>query len=163
LARAGAVLLALVLAVGAAGCGEEDGVADGATVRVYVEAPLCDRTAPVAVVQSESGDAISVKFVCLPAARGPKLSQGVGGGRQIDLATAGDNARRATEDSTAVAYLQPDDPAITRFTQPILEAAGIGWIATDTGRQGIARVLALVGEADLSSLRADVRESLGQG
>ena len=164
MARAGVALCALVLAtVGAVGCGEEEGVAEGATVHAYVEAPLCEVAAPVARVEDESGEEVSVRFVCLPAARGAELSQGVGGGRRIDLAVAGANARRATEDSTTVAYLQPAVPRVTRFTRPILEAAGVGWVAADTGREGAAQLISLIEEADSSSLRADVREALGQG
>lgn len=156
MARAGALALCvLALAtVGAVGCGEEDGVAEGATVRVYVEQPLCS-TARYEKVESEhGGGSFEVRFVCLPSPRS---------GNEVDLAKAGANARRASEDSTTVGYLQPEDPSITRFTQPILESAGIGWIAADTPRDGIPRMLTLVDEADPSSVRADVRESLGQG
>lgn len=151
----------LLLAAGVAGCGEEEGVADGATVTAYVEAPLCSRD-QVAVVQHESGDGISVRFVCLPAARGPELGQGVGGGRQVDLATAGANARRATEDSTAIVYMDADDPGVTRFTHPILDAAGIGWLTAASQREATRRLSELIFDADTSDLRADLREALGQ-
>lgn len=162
LARAGAALLALVLgAVGAAGCGEEEGVAEGATVTAYVEKPLCERPG-VSMAQNESGEALAVEFVCLPAARGPQLSQGVGGSR-IDLATAGANARRATEDSAAIVYIEPDDPGVARFTHPILEAAGVGWITADSRRQGVRQLMKLLAAADTDDLRADLREKLGQG
>ena len=153
----------LLLAAGVAGCGEEEGVADGAVVTAYVEAPLCDDNlgAPVAMVDGESAE-ITARFVCLPPVRGPALSQGVGGGRRIDLAVAGANARRASADSTTVAYLRADDPAVNRFTEPILEAAGIGWITGSTSKAE-AELLRLLAEADSDSLRADVREALGQG
>jgi hypothetical protein len=157
-------LLALGLAMaGAVGCGEEEGVADGATVTAYVEAPLCGKGAYVALVHHESGEGIAVRFECLPAARGSELGQGVGGGRQIDLATAGANARRATEDSTTVVYIEPDDPGVGRFTNPILEEAGIGWISAASRKQAMDQLSRLLFEADMSSLRADVREALGQG
>jgi hypothetical protein len=159
---AGALCLLLLLAVGAAGCGGEEGVADGAVVKAYVEAPLCDDGAAAPVAVSDGGSAeVSVRFVCLPPVRGPGLSQGVGGGRQIDLAAAGANARRAAEDSTTVAYLRADDPAVNRFTEPILEAAGIGWITGSSGK-AYAELLGLLAEADSNSLRADVRDALGQ-
>ena len=160
--RAAALCALVLLVAGVAGCGEEEGVADGASVTAYVEQPLCDKGAYVAVVQNESGDGIGLKFVCLPSARGAGLSQGVGGGRQVDLATAGANARRATEDATAVVYIAPDDPGVGRFTHPILEAAGIGWLTAETRREAIGRLSKLLFEADMSSLRADVREALGQ-
>jgi len=120
-------------------------------VTVYVEPPVCATTQYEKVV-AEGG--FEVRFVCLPRPRG---SAGV------DLATAGANARRASEDSSTVGYLQPVDPAVTRFTQPILESAGIGWIAADSAHNGVARMLTLLDEADPSSVRADVREALGQG
>ncbi len=164
MARAGAALCALVLLVaGVAGCGEDEGVADGGKVRAYVEGSACGKGTYVALVQNAGGDAVGVEFVCLPAARGPELGQGVGGGRQIDLATAGANARRASEDSATIAYIAPADPGVGRFTHPILEAAGIGWITAETRRDAMRQISKLVLEADLSSLRADVREGLGQG
>jgi hypothetical protein len=159
-----AALCALVLLVaGVAGCGEEEGVADGAAVTVYVEKPVCATTRYEQVVSGSDDVSFEVRFVCLPSPRREELSQGVGGGRQVDLAIAGANARRATEDSTTVGYLQPKDPAVTRFTQPILEGAGIGWIAADDPHNGVARLLSLIDEADPTSVRADVREALGQG
>jgi hypothetical protein len=138
--------------VGAAGCGDEEGVAEGAIVRVYVEQPLC-ATANYEKVEGGNG-AFEIRFVCLSRS---------GGDNQVDLAKAGANARRATEDSSTVAYLQPDEPALTRFTQPILEAAGIGWVAANTPHDGVSRLLTLIDEADPNHLRADVREALGQG
>jgi hypothetical protein len=156
-----AALLALAIAVGAAGGGEEEGVAAGATVTAYVEAPLCKR--PAFLLMPTDGDgSMSVKFVCVPAARGPGLSQGVGDGRQVSLAIAGANARRATEDSRTVAYLSAPDPAVNRFTHPILEAAGIGWITAENQMEAEQQLGRILIDADTSSLRADVREALGQ-
>ena len=163
MARAAVALLALGLAmVGTVGCGEEEGVAEGAAVTVYVEKPLCLDGGEVGLVNDGEPNGFEARFVCLPGARRAGLSLGVGGGRQVDLAIAGANARRASEDSTAVAYLQPNDPAVRRFTQPILEAAGIGWIADDSRAATRIRVMELLAEADPSSVRADVREALGQ-
>jgi hypothetical protein len=164
LARAAAALCALVLlAVGAAGCGEEEGVADGGTVTAYAEAPLCAGAKnQVSEVESAGGGSFEVRIVCLPAVRGAELSQGVGGGRQIDLATVGANARRATEDSTTVAFLQFEDEPVNRFTEPILEEAGIGWITEETRAAAMEELLTLLAEANPDSLRADVRDALGQ-
>jgi hypothetical protein len=140
-------LCALVLlAVGAAGCGEEEGVSEGAVVTAYVEAPLCDGA-------SRPGGEVEVRLVCLPS---PSR------GARIDLATVGANARRATRDSTTVAYLQPDDPSITRFTRPILEAAGIGLISAPSHDDAVRRLTNALSESDPDSLRADVRVALGQ-
>lgn len=160
MAKAGAALLALLLAVGAAGCGEEDGVAEGATVTAYAEAALCEgATNQTGMVEGTEGS-VKLRVVCLPDPRGPELSQGVGGGREIDLATVGANARRATEDSSAIVYLEIDDPQINRFAHPILEAAGIGWINGISGDLAMQRVLDAVAEADSGSLRDEVRESV---
>jgi hypothetical protein len=157
--------LALV-AVGAAGCGEEDGVADGATVTAYVEQPLCEDEGNYKR-DSELIDigSFDLRIICLPDPRNPRggeLSQGVGGPQRIDLATVGANARRATEDSTAVAYAQRDDPVISRFTEPILDAAGIGLVTANEGDFAASRLIGILEEADPSSLRADVRDALGQ-
>lgn len=168
MARAvGVALCALALsAVGIAGCGEEEGVADGATVTAYVERPLCEGGSDQGGEVQATNGSYEILLVCLPAStdpRGEELSQGVGGPRRIDLATLGANARRATGDSTTVAYLQLDDRAVSRFTQPILEAAGIGLISADTRDQALRRLMQVLTESDPSALRDDVREALGQG
>jgi hypothetical protein len=85
------------------------------------------------------------------------------GGRRLDLAVVGANARRATQDSTAIAYLQVDDPEANRFAEPILEAAGIGWITAEARGPALRQLSEAVLEAESGSLRADVREALGQG
>ncbi len=165
LARAGVALCALVLvAVGVAGCGEEEGVAGGGAVNAYVEAPLCDgEQGRVVEIDPGDGDPYEVRFVCLPDPRGPGLSQGVGGKpRRIDLALVGRNARRATRDSASIAFLEARDPAVNRFTEPILEAAGIGWMRADSRAAATAELTAILREADPSSLRADVRAELGR-
>jgi hypothetical protein len=154
LARGGAAaLLALAIAAAAAGCGGEEGVAEGAIVTAYAEADVCgDAGAQVAVVEAAGRAPVKVRIVCLPDPRG-KLG--------VDLATVGANARRAAEDSSTIAYLEAPDPAVNRFSHPILEAAGIGWITASRGRAQ-RKLLSTLGAADSSSLRADVREELGQ-
>jgi ABC-type branched-subunit amino acid transport system substrate-binding protein len=130
LARAGAATLALLaaLALTASGCGEEAGVSDGATVRVYVSVPLSGPQATAgrqscaaarrALEQSggRAGD-LEVRAICLDSA--------AGGRGAWNLAAVGANARQAVEDSTTVAYLGEQDPSATRFSAPILEAAEI--------------------------------------
>jgi hypothetical protein len=142
-------LALLVLGVGASGCGAA-GVSKGATVNAYVEAPLCaGAEAALAHGGGAAGD-VHVHAVCLPAAdRGARL----------DLAAAGANARRASEDSTTIAYLQAPGPA-DRFSQTILESAGIATVKSSSGAAAMARLLRLVAEADSSSLRDSVREAL---
>lgn len=158
-----AALLALAIAVGAAGCGEDEGVAEGATVRAYVERPLCQDDVSVIAMIADQNEALDLKLVCLPSARGPELGQGVGAGREVDLAQAGANARLASEDSAAILYVAPGDPGVARFTHPILAAAGIGWLTASSRREVRLRLPELLSGADTDDLRADLRDELGQG
>jgi len=76
------------------------------------------------------------------------------------LAQVGANARRATEDSTTVGYLEP--PTTPSFSRPIVEAANIAAIRTRSGEAAMTQLLHAIGEAKKSaSLRNEVRESLG--
>lgn len=147
------------------GCGEE-GVANGATVNVYASQPLSGPETPsgklfcgaaateLARAGGHAGD-VRLKLICLDdTARS-------GGWR---LAAVGANARRASEDSTAIAYLGEPQAAAARFSQPILETAGIGRLTDRSGRVAMAAVLKAVGDAGSSEdLRADVRSSLEDG
>lgn len=156
MARAVALALALLaLGLAASGCGEEEGVSDGAVVTAYVEEPLCGGKGEEASVSPPGADGgFEVRFECLADPRG---RQG------IELATVGANARRASEDSSTVAFLELEQPRVNRFTHPILEAAGIGWIAAASRPQAEKRLFAVLAGADSDSLRRDVREGLGQG
>lgn len=148
--RLSATLAALALCGALAiGCGE-GGVAEGATVSVYVAAPLCQ--AAERELQREGGEAgeVEVRAVCLPAVEAK--------GR-ADLATAGANARRATEDSTSVAFLEAPGPA-AKFSQSIVEAAGIAWVKTDSGSAAMRPILSALDEVGSSSPRDAVRDTL---
>lgn len=133
------------LAVALTGCGE-GGTASGATVSVYAAAPLCREA------QSQEGRAgdLEVRVVCLPA-------RTEGGG--VGLAAAGADARRATEDSTAVAFLEAPGPA-ARFSQSIVRAADIAWVKTSSGATAIRHVLRAL-EGDGSSPRQAVLDEVG--
>jgi hypothetical protein len=144
-------VLACALAAGALGCGGEEGVAEDATVTAYVEAPLC---AGAKNQVGSTSNSVEVRFVCLADPRG---------GNGVELATVGANARRATEDSTSVAFLETPDPAVNRFTHPILEEAGIGWFTAPTRQAATLPLLEAVAEADRGSLREDVRQSSDAG
>jgi hypothetical protein len=147
--RASAILLACALGAFGAGCGEGGGVSSGATVSAYVVAPLCEGAKmELARAGGRAGD-LRVRAVCLANARS---------GDGLSLARIGANARRATEDSTAVAYLEPPDPAANRFSRPILESAGIASIASNSGAAAMTRLLRAIREAGGSgSLREAVR------
>ncbi len=77
----------------------------------------------------------------------------------MDLAAAGANARRATEDSTSVAYLEAPGPA-AKFSQSIVEAANIAWIKTSSGATAVHEILKALEERGSSSPRDAVWDSL---
>lgn len=141
------------LALGAAlllvaGCGD-GGVGEGANVNVYVAAPLC-AGAERALGERDAGGEVGVRAVCLDPSESAD---------RLDLAAAGANARRASEDSTAVAYLEPPGPA-NPFVRPIVEEARIAWLRTESGAAAMNRVLAAVDGAGSGSLRSEVRNGL---
>ncbi len=138
-------LAAVVMALGVAGCGG-DSVDPGATVRVYVGADLCSEAE---LADGEAGD-LHVKAICVDP---------VESGGRPDLAAIGANARRATEDSSAIAYVESRGPA-NRFSQTIVEEAGIAWTLASSGEKAMQRVLAAVESADSGSLRDEVRKTL---
>jgi hypothetical protein len=92
-----------------------------------------------------------VRAVCLP----PAHSKG-----KLDLAAIGAGARRATEDSSSIAYIEPPDAAAARFSEPILESAGTPLIADNSGATAIAELRKALGEADSNSLRDSVSDAL---
>jgi hypothetical protein len=146
-----ALALALLgLATGMAGCGEGDTVAAGATVHVYVAAPLCEGARSALDEAGGKAGEVRVRMVCL---------DGVTDGRRLDLATVGANARRATEDSTTVAFLEADGPGAP-FSQTIVEEAGIAWLETSSGIAATHRVLNAIEGAGSGSLRDQVRGGL---
>lgn len=139
------------LLVAGVGCGESEGVAAGATVTAYVEAPLCSGAqGELAKAGGRAGE-VRVRVVCLAS---------VDSGSRVDLAQVGANARRATEDSTTVGYLEP--PTTPSFSRPIVEAANIAAIRMRSGQTAMAQLLHAIGDANTSaSLRNEVRKNLG--
>jgi hypothetical protein len=139
---------AILATVVVGGCGE-GGVESGATVSVYVAAPLCKEAREQLQRQASTVEDLHIRANCLPTAE-PRGS--------LDLSQIGANARRATEDSTTIAYLEAPGPG-ARFSRTIVESADIGWTTSSSGSTAMRRVLhALVGNA--SSPRATVREAL---
>lgn len=134
------------------GCGESAGVSEGATVSVYVAAPLCaGAERELARDGGEAGD-VRVRAVCLPSAESAQ---------ELDLARIGANARRATEDATAIGYIGEPTRAATRFSEPIIEAAGIAQLTETPGTAAMRKLLRAVDEAgDAGSLRASVLDQL---
>jgi branched-chain amino acid transport system substrate-binding protein len=151
-ARVAVLAVAACLLAAAVGCGEEEGAAAGATLSVYVDASLCGE----AKRQLQSADARAGEF----RVRLHCLARSSGAGGSLNLAAVGANARRASEDSTTIAYLEPPGPA-ARFSTPILEAAGIPSVRADSGAGGMAAVLGAIRAADSGALRESVRAALG--
>jgi hypothetical protein len=135
-----------------AGCGGDDGVAAGATVRVYVGADLCPGAQRALGGGEEAGE-VELEAVCLKP---------VGRPGALDLATVGANARRATEDASAIAYVESKGPA-NRFAQPIVEEAGIASTLASSGSAAATRVLKALEQSGSGSLRDEVREALETG
>jgi hypothetical protein len=143
-----------------AGCGEE-GAEEGAVLTVYVSAPLrgseadqgrrrCAEAREAARVERGDGDH-ELRVVCLDAS-GP-------GGRWT-LAKVGSNARRATEDSTAIAYIGEPDPRARRQSRPIVEAAEMVEFGETRGRRAIEEILAALREGDASDPRQAVFDAV---
>lgn len=162
MARLPAFLIACALAAAVfAGCGE-GGTATGATVRVYVSAPLrgaeaetgrrlCDEAREQAA-QGSGDEDLELRVVCLDAS-GP-------GGRWT-LAKVGDNARRAIVDSTAIAYVGEPDPQARKQSRPIVAAAEIAQIGRAGGREAVAQIQAALRESDSADPRDAVFDALG--
>jgi hypothetical protein len=147
-----AVLVAACVLLAGAGCGESEGVAEGATVTAYVAVPLCaEAKRELAREGGRAGD-VRVRVICLPSAE----SRG-----KLNLATIGTNARRATEDSTTVGYIGEPTRAATRFSEPILEGAGVAQLSQSSGAAAMKKLLRAVAEAGGSgSLRESINNAL---
>jgi branched-chain amino acid transport system substrate-binding protein len=152
-------LLTLALAVIVSGCGEE-GAAEGAALTVYVSAPLrgaeaeqgrrlCDEAREQAAQGRGEGD-YELRVICLDAS--------AGGG--WTLAKVGSNARRATEDSTTVAYIGEPDRAARRQSRPIVEAADIAELGGISGRQAITQIAFALRDDDSNDPRAAVYDAI---
>jgi len=140
--RLPALLLVVLGAI--AGCGE-GGAASGAAVSVYAAAPLCREAG-----KRVRAGGLTVRVVCLP----PFEKSG-----EVDLATAGADARRATEDATSVAYLEAPGPA-AKFSRPVVESAGIAWIETSSASTAMDRIISAL-DGDSSSPRKAVLDEVG--
>lgn len=145
------LLAACALSVGV-GCGGSEGASAGATVSIYAAASLCSEAkGELARDGGRAGD-VRVRVICLPSAE----SKG-----KLDLATIGTNARRATEDATTVGYIGEPTRAASRFSEPILETAGIAQLPQISGAAAMRKLLQAVDEASSSvSLRESVQDEL---
>jgi hypothetical protein len=161
--RLPSIPIALLLAVAlVSGCGE-GGAEAGARVTVYVSAPLhgaeaaaggrlCDGARRGAARSGGEVEDLELEVVCLDAA---------GGTGRWTLARVGANARRATEDSTTVAYVGEPDPRARKQSSPIVDAAEIAAIGGVSGEEAVARVVAAIRDGDASEPRRAVFEAEG--
>ena len=138
-------LVALVLA----GCGGSD--SEGATVSVYVAAPLCAGAKQELASHGATAGHFTVAVRCLAP------SETSGGG--VDLAADGSNSRRATADSSAVAALEPPGPG-AKFTRAILGSAEIPLVTSASASKGMERILTAIEGAGDSGVRGAVGEAL---
>jgi len=101
-------------------------------VTVYVAGDLCaGAKRELAHHAPEAGD-VKVRAICLPNSEK---------GGKLDLATIGANARRATEDSSSIAYIGEPTRAASKFAATILEEAQIPLYAATPGAKAMRRVL----------------------
>ena len=120
---------------------------------VYVSASLCAE-AEGELGRSRQPDDVRVQVVCLAEAE----DRG-----RLDLATIGANARRATQDSTTVAYIGEPTPRATRFSETILHTADIAQLSAISGEAAMRRVLRAIRSAgDSGSLRESVQDALAE-
>jgi len=138
-----------MLAVAIVGCGGGD--SKGATVSVYVGAPLCKAAKGELARHGASAGHFKIAARCLAP------SGKAGGG--VDLATDGSNSRRATSDTSAVATLESPGPG-NKFTRSILESAGIPLLTSSSGSEAMKQVIEAVESAGSSSVRSEVQEAL---
>jgi hypothetical protein len=144
-----AALLLLVAALIVSGCGGSD--SEGATVSVYVSAPLCAGAKQALAAHGATAGHFKVAVRCLAS------SEKAGGG--VDLATDGSNSRRATADSSAVATLEAPGPG-AKFTRAILESAEIPLVTSASAQKGMQRILGAIEGAGDSGVRGSVAEAL---
>jgi hypothetical protein len=130
LARAGA-LLACCAALGACG---EDGSGGEPSLTVYVSAPLSgpDAAEGLGVVQGArralddaGGEAGGVAIDVVALDSGPGVSAAKPTPQEADPVRAAANAREATQDSTAIAYVGELDSRTTATSLPITNDAGM--------------------------------------
>jgi hypothetical protein len=126
-------------------------VEEGATVTAYVVAPLCPEAQQALARDGAGAGSVRVRAVCLP----PAHIKG-----KLDLVAIGAGARRATEDSSSIVYIEPPDTAAARFSEPILESAGVPLLIESSGEAAISQLRKALRGADSGSLRNSVNDAL---
>jgi branched-chain amino acid transport system substrate-binding protein len=146
----------------AVGCGE-GGAEAGARVTVYVSAPLhgaeagagrrlCEGARAAAARSGGEIEDLELAVVCLDAA---------GETGRWTLAQVGANARRATEDSTTVAYVGEPDSQARKQSRPIVAAAEIAELGGLSGKAAVEKAVAAIREGNASEPRSAVFKAEG--
>lgn len=133
-------VLAAALGLLGPGCGEDESSA-GATLTVHVSLPRSGERA------ADSRDVIDGLREALEEADGrgggyrvrTRIRDNAGGGSSSDPVVVAENARRATEDSTTIAYVGDFDHGPTRTSLPITNGAEILQIDPGVGASFLSR------------------------
>ncbi len=141
-AQAPAAALLVTLAAFGIGCGGADEAAGDPSLAVYVSAPLSgpDAVEGLAVADgardalADAGsEAAGVEVEAVVLDSGPGASASEPTEEEADPVRAAVNARMATQDSTAIAYIGELDPATTRTSLPITNDARILQVSPTAG------------------------------
>ncbi|HEX2096069.1 MAG TPA: hypothetical protein VHF50_01720, partial [Solirubrobacterales bacterium] len=126
-----ATLPLIVLSVLLGGCGEE-GVEEDAVLSVYISAPLCPEAKEELDSRGGRAGEFRLRVLCV---------DDLGATPRARLTAIGAAARRATEDSAAVAYVGSANPVSVRFSEPILEEADVARISSGSGSAAMRELL----------------------
>jgi hypothetical protein len=141
-AQAPAAALLVTLAAFGIGCGGADEATGDPSLAVYVSAPLSgpDAVEGLAVADgardalADAGsEAAGVEVEAVVLDSGPGASASEPTEEEADPVRAAVNARMATQDSTAIAYIGELDPATTRTSLPITNDARILQVSPTAG------------------------------
>ncbi|MBA2239978.1 MAG: ABC transporter substrate-binding protein [Solirubrobacterales bacterium] len=151
-AVAGVLAVALVTLLGACSAGEGGaGVSEGV---IYVSLPLSgsvagdgqDAADGAELALAEAGGEVAgveLRMELLDDAKGlasyPGQADGSGGELRWDEVITGDNARAATEDAAAIAYLGDLDSGATRTSLPITNEAGLPQVSPASAAMDLVR------------------------
>ncbi len=127
-------------------------MAENAVLAVYVSKPLCAEARRALAATDGRAGQVRVRAICVDDS----------GGGSSRLAAVGAAARSASEDSSSVAYIGTPDPIAVRFSEPILEEAGLARVASGSGAAAMRKLLrAIRRSGDAGSLREAVYDRLG--
>lgn len=155
----GGLAAALAAAALVAGCGSATG--DDATLTVYVSAPL---SGPRADDGRDVADGARLALVDADAEAGGVAVEiellDDASGRGWDAAVTGANARTASEDATAIAYIGELDSGACRTSIPITNQAGILQVSPGAGAADLTR--AAPGSSDVPGLQSSGERSFAR-